>query len=365
MSRIFDIIQSLSGQRNSITFPRPYLKFFAGDQQFYALAAVLNQLVFWSGYSTQDGGWFYKSHEELGEEVGGLSEDQVRRAIDKITKKYLPGVIEVAIRKVNGTPTKHYRINCDDLIAKIFPQKPKMIEMQDGNGEVAESDGAGNGEDAESVGIGNGESAESDKPGNGEVAESIPQKCGMETAGSPNLGNGEVAESFLYTDLDSDSNSHMFCQADELPDDEADPVLRVLNHFNRVTNSEFRDGATTRGYISGVLQGEYVADDLMLVVDYIANEWSGQDNMSFYLRPKTIFSLENFEGYFDQARAWRRNGKPVKPADPEKPFDPFNTSDQKYYIPKGFKGYKGMQKIPGSTLEGEVINNKIPNGFKG
>ena len=119
-----------------------------------------------------------------------------------------------------------------------------------------------------------------------------------------------------------DPSIKIYCQADELPDephdDESDPVLRVLNHFNRVTDSEFRDGATTRGFITGVLQGEYVADDLMLVVDYIANEWAGQDNMSFYLRPKTIFSQENFEGYFDQARAWRRNGKPQKIAEPAK-----------------------------------------------
>ncbi|MEG1655130.1 MAG: conserved phage C-terminal domain-containing protein, partial [Hafnia sp.] len=127
---------------------------------------------------------------------------------------------------------------------------------------------------------------------------------------------------------------------DELPDephdDESDPVLRVLNHFNRVTNSEFRDGATTRGFISGVLQGEYVADDLMLVVDYIANEWAGQDNMSFYLRPKTIFSQENFEGYFDQARAWRRNGKPQKIAEPAKVNIDLKNQDYSGK-PKGFR----------------------------
>lgn len=133
---------------------------------------------------------------------------------------------------------------------------------------------------------------------------------------------------------------HISCQADELPDeltdDNIDPVLRVLNHFNRVTNSEFRDGATTRGFISGVLQGEYVADDLMLVVDYIANEWAGQDNMSFYLRPKTIFSQENFEGYFDQARTWRRNGKPQKITEPAKVNVDLQNRDYSGK-PKGFR----------------------------
>ena len=317
MSRIFEVVQSLSGQRNSITIPRPYLAFFSGDQQFFPLAAILNQLVFWSGYATQPGGWFYKSHEELGEEAGGLSEEQVRRLIKKITQRYLPNIVQVDIRKVNGTPTKHYRIDGEALISKIFPPVLETAKVRNGNGEVAESDGNGNGEDAES----------------------IRRKCGMETAEVRNHGNGEVAESFLYTDLDTDRDLHISCQADELPDelhDESDPVLRVLNHFNRVTNSEFRDGATTRGFISGVLQGEYVADDLMLVVDYIANEWAGQDNMSFYLRPKTIFSQENFEGYFDQARAWRRNGKPQKIAEPAKVNIDLQNQDYSGK-PKGFR----------------------------
>lgn len=318
MSRIFEVVQSLSGQRNSITIPRPYLAFFSGDQQFFPLAAILNQLVFWSGYATQPGGWFYKSHEELGEEAGGLSEDQVRRLIEKITKKYLPGIVQVDIRKVNGTPTKHYRIDGEALISKIFPPVLETAEVRNGNGEDAESDNNGNGEDAES----------------------IRRSRGMETAEVRNHGNGEVAESFLYTDLDTDRDLHIYCQADELPDepheDESDPVLRVLNHFNRVTNSEFRDGATTRGFISGVLQGEYVADDLMLVVDYIANEWAGQDKMSFYLRPKTIFSQANFEGYFDQARAWRRNGKPQKIAEPAKVNIDLKNQDYSG-TPKGFR----------------------------
>lgn len=50
MSRIFDIVQSMSGQKNVIVLPRPYLLFFKDDQQAHALAAVLNNLVFWSAF---------------------------------------------------------------------------------------------------------------------------------------------------------------------------------------------------------------------------------------------------------------------------------------------------------------------------
>lgn len=175
MSRIFDVVQSLSGQKNCIVIPRPYIKFFTGDQQAHVLAAVLNQLVFWSGYSTQDDGWFYKSHSELGSEVGGLSEDQTKRIVDKLVKKYLPDVIEVDTRKVNGTPVKHYYVDGDALIAKIFPVTVETAEVRNGNREGAESE---------------------------------PQKCGMESA-EPRNESGGSAESYLYPDQYTDHHSQI------------------------------------------------------------------------------------------------------------------------------------------------------------
>jgi hypothetical protein len=56
MSRIFDIVQSMSGQKNVIVLPRPYLLFFKEDQQAHALAAVLNNLVFWSAFGEKTAG---------------------------------------------------------------------------------------------------------------------------------------------------------------------------------------------------------------------------------------------------------------------------------------------------------------------
>ncbi|EOA1810745.1 hypothetical protein ACHUHW_001920 [Klebsiella michiganensis] len=48
-NQVFDIVQAMSGQGNCITIPGPYLDLFAGDRQQHLLAAILNQLVFWSG----------------------------------------------------------------------------------------------------------------------------------------------------------------------------------------------------------------------------------------------------------------------------------------------------------------------------
>ncbi|HIE6798318.1 TPA: hypothetical protein ACXOTR_005136 [Klebsiella pneumoniae] len=159
-NQVFEIVQAMSGQGNCITIPGPYLDFFAGDRQQHLLAAILNQLVFWSGKSSLDDGWFYKEHAALAKEVRVLEGDVVRRAIYKITEQYLPGVIQEDTRQVNGTPKKHYRIDQEELMHKIFPAILDSAQTPNRNKSLKE----------------------------------------METAQTPNA-NGTNAESYLYTDL--------------------------------------------------------------------------------------------------------------------------------------------------------------------
>ncbi|WP_242638478.1 hypothetical protein [Pantoea ananatis] len=172
MSKTFDIVQAMSGQKNVIVLPRPYLKFFSGDQQAHALSAVLSNLVFWSKHGDEDG-WFYKSHEELGREAGELSEDQTERLVKKIISKYLPNVFETCSRKVNGTPIKHYRIDGEELIKAVFPEISETAKVRNRKRESTESK---------------------------------PRHRGMETATSRNLGNRESTESYLYTDCNTECN---------------------------------------------------------------------------------------------------------------------------------------------------------------
>ncbi|EMB3081276.1 replication protein 15 [Providencia rettgeri] len=175
MTNTFDIVQAMSGHKNVIVIPVPYLEFFKGDQQAHALAAILNQLVFWSGVaSSANDGWFYKSHEDLADEIKGLSsEEQSRRLVDKLRKKYFPGIIETKTKKVNGTPVTHYRLDGDALISMIFPAISETSKVRNGTVENAESN---------------------------------RRKCGMETAEMQNHGNVENEDSYLYTDLNSDNN---------------------------------------------------------------------------------------------------------------------------------------------------------------
>ncbi|MFU7835466.1 hypothetical protein [Raoultella planticola] len=197
-NQVFDIVQAMSGQGNCITIPGPYLDLFAGDRQQHLLAAILNQLVFWSGKSSLDDGWFYKEHAALAKEVRAKDGDVVRKAMFKITDQYLSGVIEEELRQVAGTPKKHYRIDQNALISRIFPQIPDSALKPNGNKSLKVMETAkgpnGNGLTAESKQV-----VESN--GNGSRAECIRPKSRMETAYEPNPGNGSQAESYLYTDL--------------------------------------------------------------------------------------------------------------------------------------------------------------------
>ncbi|MHA7847143.1 conserved phage C-terminal domain-containing protein [Serratia sp. D1N4] len=282
MSRIFEVVQAMSGQKNCIVIPGPYLDYFASDQQAFALAAVLNQLVFWTGKSSQDDGWFYKTHEELAGELRGVSEDQVQRVVSKLRKKYLPGVIEVSTRKVNGTPTNHYRIDGDKLIALIFQAAPENAESRNGKRESAESN---------------------------------TQNNGMENAEAREQCR-ESAESYLYTDHYTDQNKQIIKPTGQ-PAAQTDPEVeitdrakQVLKHLNMVTGSKYQPATGTLENIRARLREGHTTDDLCLVADYKQAHWGSSAEMAEYLRPSTLYQPSKFEGYLLSATKWDKSGRP-------------------------------------------------------
>lgn len=283
MSRTFDIIQSMSGQKNVIVIPRPYLNFFRGEQQAHALAAVLNNLVFWSAFGDEKG-WFYKTYEELGEDAGGLSKDQTERLVKKLVKNHLSDAIHTCVRKVNGTPTMHYKVDGDSLISLIFKEQLEAAKPRLQNREVAKL-----------------KSRSSD----------------METEGSRNLGNREVAESFLYTDVNTDLNiqtNKPFCQVASQPDDEWTILNRsreVLRHLNKVTGAKHTEAQSSMGHIKSRLKDGFTVEELCLVVDYKHTHWEGTEEYQ-YMRPKTLFIPGNLPGYLQIATRWDKHGRPPR-----------------------------------------------------
>lgn len=126
--------------------------------------------------------------------------------------------------------------------------------------------------------------------------------------------------------------------------DHVDSESLVLDHFNRVTNSNYGKGGRTKstlGYIRGRLAEDYSPEDLMLVVDYLNEKWAKDPKMSDYLRPKTLFAPENCVEYFDKAKKWNSAGRPSwvngKWAREDVGFKSEFKCDHR--IPKGFRGH--------------------------
>ncbi|PSX20708.1 hypothetical protein C0W52_09350 [Photobacterium kishitanii] len=135
MSGLFNAIRELSGNEANISIPRVYIRFCKGDLN---QAAVLSQLVFWSGRTTRTDGWFYKRHEQLADELG-FSVDQVRYALKKL-KTRLNDCLETARKKANGVPTVHYKFNEAKLMEIIFfSQYSDSVNLPNGNGNITES----------------------------------------------------------------------------------------------------------------------------------------------------------------------------------------------------------------------------------
>lgn len=104
---IASIISKFSGQNNVIPIPVVYLEI----TEDYPSAALLNQMIYWSDRTKRKDGYFYKSYQEWHEELY-LSEYQVRRATNKL--KAL-GLAETSLKKANGAPTLHYKVDTKEV----------------------------------------------------------------------------------------------------------------------------------------------------------------------------------------------------------------------------------------------------------
>jgi hypothetical protein len=105
-----ELIKQFTGQAQVLTIPRPYIK-LTGDHE---CALMLNQIVYWSERTEDPEGWFYKTHDDWAKELE-LTPAQVRR----ITKKLEEVGVESKLKKHNGAPKLHYRIN-DEVFYKAL-----------------------------------------------------------------------------------------------------------------------------------------------------------------------------------------------------------------------------------------------------
>lgn len=137
MAKTYEVIRAMSGQDSMLVTPKAYMAPCKGDAN---KALVLASLVFWSGTKPK-GEWFYKTTAELGAELE-MSSRKVRTCIDSLIE-ILDGALEKKIKKANGAPTTHYRINQEKLISVVFPPETlpdvDLSETSNGNDEIDNS----------------------------------------------------------------------------------------------------------------------------------------------------------------------------------------------------------------------------------
>ena len=106
-----EVIKRMSGQDNIITIPKIYIE-FTGD---LTTAALLNQIVFYSDKGKRQDGFFYKSYKDWENETG-LTKRQVSYSIKKLKEL---GFVETKLKKANGAPTIHYKLDYDKMLDSI------------------------------------------------------------------------------------------------------------------------------------------------------------------------------------------------------------------------------------------------------
>lgn len=111
-NHVKELLSHFSGQMAIVTIPAIYIRFTGSMES----AALLSQMLYWSDRTKDPEGWFHKSYSEWESEIA-LSEYQVRKHSKKFAEQ---GFLEIKLKKINGAPKVHYRVNWDDFSESIL-----------------------------------------------------------------------------------------------------------------------------------------------------------------------------------------------------------------------------------------------------
>lgn len=123
--QIFNMIQSLTGEKNLLAIPREIIR-FTGDLES---GVFLAQLIYWTDKGGRKDGFIYKTIKEWQDEVF-ISEyalRKIRKNLESI------GILETKLKKANGNPTLHYKINQKSFINQflLFQSKETSIPNEE------------------------------------------------------------------------------------------------------------------------------------------------------------------------------------------------------------------------------------------
>ncbi|WP_061567271.1 DnaD domain-containing protein [Geobacillus stearothermophilus] len=110
--QVYDVIASFSGQNNVIVINTAYVDML-GDLES---ALFLSQVIYWTDKVTREDGFFYKTDDEWSQELR-ISKYAIRKARKKLEEL---GILETKVKKANGNPTVHYRLNKECFIEMVI-----------------------------------------------------------------------------------------------------------------------------------------------------------------------------------------------------------------------------------------------------
>lgn len=106
---IFSIISSLVGESNLFVIPKVFIEITGS----FETALFLSQLIYWSDKVGRSDGYMYKTMEEWQREL------MITPYALKKARSYLKeqGILKEKIKKANGNPTVHYKVDHEALIS--------------------------------------------------------------------------------------------------------------------------------------------------------------------------------------------------------------------------------------------------------
>ncbi|WP_215268874.1 helix-turn-helix domain-containing protein [Escherichia coli] len=130
-----------------------------------------------------------------------------------------------------------------------------------------------------------------------ELAQSIPNGTSISDSKYPKRYTNKVVKDLNKEDIKE--NPIIPCDEDEEANYKAQAVL---NHYNDKFNCRYRD----KKYFATLLKETksrkaYTPDEIMLVIDWVAETWS------FQPEPVKITRVSRFDGYLSQAEEWKAN----------------------------------------------------------
>ncbi len=225
-----NILRKMSGQDSVITIPKIYID-FTGD---LTTAAILNQLVFYSDKGKRSDGFFYKSYKEWEEETG-LTKRQVSYSIGKIKEL---GLVETKLKKANGSPTIHYKLDYDKLL------------------------------------------------------DSIVTKCHYRLEQNVTIDSDKVSQSLTENTTEITTENNMSTSKI--------PYKDIIDYLNEKADKRFKHTtANNQKFIKARWNEGNTLDDFKRVIDIKVSQWKNDKDMNQYLRPQTLFGTK-FESYLNE-----------------------------------------------------------------